>query len=51
MKSGSMSGYEQPFTRDVYGVRIPSDVETVVIRAHQAKGYDGETWTLKLPPS
>ena len=43
---------EQPFTRDVYGVRIPSGVETVVIRAHhKAKGYDGETWTLKLPPS
>jgi hypothetical protein len=43
---------EQPFTRDVYGVRIPSGVESVVIRAHhRAKGYDGETLTLRLPPS
>lgn len=41
---------EQPFTRDVYGVRIPPGVEVVHIRAHHSvKGYDGRTLTLKLP--
>ena len=41
---------EQPFTRDLYGVQIPSSVETVIIRAHHnGKGYDGQTLTLKLP--
>jgi hypothetical protein len=41
---------EQPFTRDVYGVRIPAGIETVLIRAHHsAKGHDGRTLTLKLP--
>lgn len=41
---------EQPFTRDVYGVRIPAGVEVVVVRVHHsAKGYDGKTLTLKLP--
>jgi hypothetical protein len=41
---------EQPFTRDVYSVRIPAGVEVVVVRAHHnVKGYDGKTLTLKLP--
>jgi hypothetical protein len=41
---------EQPFTRDVYGVRIPAGIEVVVVRAHHnVKGYDGKTLTLKLP--
>jgi hypothetical protein len=41
---------EQPFTRDVYGVRIPADIEVVVIRAHHnIKGYDGKALTIKLP--
>ena len=41
---------EQPFTRDVYSVRIPAGVEVVVVRAHHnVKGYAGETLRLKLP--
>lgn len=41
---------EQPFTRDLYGVRIPPGVERVVIRArHKPKGYDGKTLTVTLP--
>jgi hypothetical protein len=41
---------EQPFTRDLYGVRIAPGVERVVIRArHKPKGYDGETVTVPLP--
>jgi hypothetical protein len=41
---------EQPFTRDLYGVRIPPGVERVVIRArHKPKGYDGKTLTVELP--
>ena len=41
---------EQPFTRDVYGVRIPAGIEVVVVRAHHSvKGYDGRTVTVKLP--
>jgi len=41
---------EQPFTRDLYGVKIPQGVERVVIRArHKPKGYDGKTLTVDLP--
>ena len=41
---------EQPFTRDVYGVRTPPGIERVIIRAHHnVKGYDGRTLTLDLP--
>lgn len=41
---------EQPFTRDLYGVRIPLGIDRVVVRArHNVKGYDGKTLTLKLP--
>ena len=41
---------EQPFTRDVYRVRIPAGVEFVMVRAHHnVKGYAGETLRLKLP--
>jgi len=41
---------EQPFTRDLYGVKIPNGVERVVIRArHKPKGYDGKTLTVELP--
>src|SRR5262249_58177728 len=41
---------EQPFTRDVYGVRIPAGIEFVVVRAHHSvKGYDGKKVTVKLP--
>ena len=41
---------EQPFTRDLYGVKIPPGVERVVIRArHKPKGYAGKTLTVDLP--
>lgn len=41
---------EQPFTRDVYGVRIPAGIDNVVVRAHHSvKGYEGKTLTLELP--
>lgn len=41
---------EQPFTRELYGVRIPDGVDRVVIRArHKPKGYAGRTLTLPLP--
>jgi len=41
---------EQPFTRDLYGVRIPAGVKQVTVRArHKPKGYDGETMRVPLP--
>ena len=41
---------EQPFTRDLYGVKIPPGVERVVIRArHKPKGYGGKTLAIELP--
>lgn len=41
---------EQPFTRYLYGVRIPAGVERVVVRArHKPKGYDGRTMEVALP--
>ena len=41
---------EQPFTRELYGVKIPPGVERVTIRArHKPKGYDGKTLVVKLP--
>ena len=41
---------EQPFTRDLYGVRIPSGIERVTVRArHKPKGYDGKTLSVALP--
>jgi hypothetical protein len=41
---------EQPFTRELYGVKIPQGIERVVIRArHKPKGYDGKTLTVELP--
>ena len=41
---------EQPFTRDLYGVRIPAGVTRVVVRArHKPKGYDGGALTVSLP--
>ena len=41
---------EQPFTRDLYGVRIPSGVEEVIVRArHKPRGYDGATIKVKVP--
>ena len=41
---------EQPFTRDLYGVRIPAGVTHVTVRArHKPKGYDGKTMRATVP--
>ena len=41
---------EQPFTRDLYGVRIPAGVTHVTVRArHKPRGYDGKTMRVALP--
>ena len=41
---------EQPFTRDLYGVRIPTAVRTVVVQARDQKyGYGGATVEVDLP--
>lgn len=41
---------EQPFTRDLYGVRIPPGVRLVVIQARDQKyGYGGKTLEVVLP--
>jgi hypothetical protein len=41
---------EQPFTRDLAGVKIPAGVRTVVIQARDQKhGYGGKTVEVVLP--
>jgi len=41
---------EQPFTRDLYGVRIPRGIRVVVIQARdQRHGYGGRTVEVALP--
>jgi hypothetical protein len=41
---------EQPFTRDLYGVRIPRAVRVVVIQARDQRfGYGGKTVEIALP--
>ncbi len=41
---------EQPFTRELHGVKIPAGVERVTVRArHKPRGYDGKTLAVKLP--
>ncbi|MCM2306650.1 MAG: hypothetical protein NDI91_04160 [Sulfuritalea sp.] len=41
---------EQPFTRDIHGVRIPRTVRSVVVQARDQKfGYGGRTVELVLP--
>jgi len=41
---------EQPFTRDLYGVRIPQGVRMVVIQARDQKyGYGGKSVEVALP--
>lgn len=41
---------EQPFTRELYGVRIPAGIERVTVRArHKPKGYDGRALSVTLP--
>jgi hypothetical protein len=40
---------EQPFTRDLYGVKIPRGIRTVVFEARDLKhGYGGKTVELSL---
>jgi hypothetical protein len=41
---------EQPFTRDLYGVRIPSSTGVVVVQARDKRfGYGGKTVEVTLP--
>ncbi|WP_298827214.1 hypothetical protein [uncultured Piscinibacter sp.] len=41
---------EQPFTRDLYGVKIPADVTVVVVQARDKRfGYGGRTVEVRLP--
>lgn len=41
---------EQPFTRDLYGVKIPPGIRVVVIQARdQRYGYGGKTVEVVLP--
>ena len=41
---------EQPFARDLYGVRIKSDVKSLIVQARDKKyGYGGKTVTVVLP--
>ena len=41
---------EQPFTRDIYGFRVPSGIHSVVIEARdQRNGYGGKTQLVQLP--
>lgn len=41
---------EQPFTRDLYGVRIPRQIRSVMLQARDQKfGYGGKTVEVFLP--
>lgn len=41
---------EQPFTRDLYGVKVPRGVRKVVVQARDQKfGYGGKTVEIMLP--
>ncbi len=41
---------EQPFTRDLYGVKIPRDVKAVTIQGRDKQyGYGGKTFEAQLP--
>ncbi|MBI3452524.1 MAG: hypothetical protein HY057_06815 [Rhodospirillales bacterium] len=41
---------EQPFTRELSGVRIPDGIDRVTVRArHRPRGYDGATLVVKVP--
>jgi hypothetical protein len=41
---------EQPFTRDLYQLRVPAGISHVTVRAHfKPTGYDGVTMTVALP--
>ena len=41
---------EQPFTRSLSGVKIPKNIKSVIIRAHDSvHGYGGKVMTVALP--
>lgn len=41
---------EQPFTRDLYGVKVPAGIKAVVIEARDQKyGYGGKVIVVSLP--
>jgi hypothetical protein len=41
---------EQPFTRDLYGVKIPAGISKVIVQARDKKfGYGGKSVTITLP--
>ena len=41
---------EQPFTRDLYSVKIPEEIKKVVVQARDQKyGYGGKTVEVMLP--
>jgi hypothetical protein len=41
---------EQPFTRDLYELRVPAGIARVTVRAHfKPTGFDGATATVPLP--
>ncbi len=41
---------EQPFTRELTGVKVPAGVSEVKVRAHdKVEGYGGAEMTVKLP--
>jgi len=41
---------EQPFTRDLYGVKVPRGVKVVVLQARDKRfGYGGKTIEIALP--
>ena len=41
---------EQPFTRDLYGVRVPAGVAEITIRARfKPSGFNGEAYKFVLP--
>lgn len=42
---------EQPFTRSLSGVKIPSGITLIVVRAHDSvHGHGGKSVTVQLPP-
>lgn len=41
---------EQPFTRDLYDLRVPPGISQIVVRAHfKPTGFGGATMTVTLP--
>ena len=41
---------EQPFTRDLYDLRVPAGTARITVRAHfKPTGFDGATMTVALP--